>query len=272
MADEPDDDDQERGPEVDGESETPKPGPLIPRMGERCLIAGHTGSGKTQLLIWVTERLEGSPAIIYDTKIEPKFEQLPFSTVAETQAEVNAAIDKAEFDYIIFRPPVRFLANPAALDDLLMYHYENYRGFPCIIDELLTFHINRHAGAGLIAILTRGRSRAITTVMCTQRPSGFDRFAITEAQTVFAFRLTDYQDRKRLGDVVPNFEDLALPPEYSFYFYRIGNDAPILYDPIPIEQDVDPGYTDDAQPGDEDPEEMADQSGAADTVRKHVFF
>lgn len=242
-----------------------KPGPLIPKTGERALVAGQTGSGKTMLMAWLTERLEDSPAIIMDTKEEMKYSTLPYSVTVETQNDVNAAIDSGEYDYIIFRPPVRFLADPALLDELLYYHYENYRGLPIVIDELYSWHIRRMAGPGLIALLTRGRSRGITTLMGTQRPSGFDRFAITESQRVYAFRFSDYQDRKRLGDVIPNFEDLDLPPKFGFYFYEVGADNPILYAPIPIEQDVDPGYTD-------LPAEHATEPGAGEVAARRAAF
>lgn len=219
-------------------------GGFIPQSGERALIVGQTGSGKTAFATWLIMRIPIAPIILYDTKEEEKFPKLSNSIIVESMDGVKKHYDDPQVDYIVLRPPVEMLSKPTELDDYLMYHYTHFRHSVAYIDEAYTFHNHGRAGPGLVALFTRGRSRGITTIISTQRPVMVSRFAITEAQKVYAFRLGDKQDRKRLGDVIPNFADLPLPPKHGFYYYESGEDSPELYKPIKLDAALDTGYTD----------------------------
>lgn len=217
---------------------------LIPQAGERALITGQTGSGKTGFAVWLLTRLEQSPVVIYDTKEEPKFSALKNSVIVESVGEVQEQIDKAEVDYIIFRPPVHYTADPAKLDALLIVHYHNWRNVACYIDEVYQFHNQGKAGNGLVGLLTRGRSRGITVIMSSQRPAWLSLFAITEAQRFYLFRMQYKPDRKKIAEVIPNFADLKAPPDFGFYFYRQGAETPTLYGPVKLEDGTEQGYID----------------------------
>lgn len=243
---------------------------FIPETGERALIVGQTGSGKTAFATWILVRVPIAPIIIYDTKDETKFPKLKGSIIVESKEGIKEHYDNPEIDYIIVRPPVEMLGKWEELDELLFYHYTHFRNTVCYIDELYSFHNNARAGKGLIALLTRGRSRGITTIMSTQRPAMISRFAITESQKVYAFRLGDKQDRKRLSDVIPNFDDLPLPPKHGFYFYESGEDAPELYKPIKLDAALNTGYVDEHSDSDDTPASDAIIHGT-NPGTKHVW-
>jgi hypothetical protein len=246
------------------ETGTDKPS-LIPQEGERALIVGQTGSGKTAFAAWLLRRLPGSPVIVYDTKEEDKFAALVPHRIVETVPEMIDAVDDETVDYVIVRPPVSALREPEALDEYLMVHYERFRKIAAYVDEAYTFHKNGQAGPGLIALMTRGRSRGITTLLSTQRPAWISRFCVTEAQRLYVFRLTDKADKKRIGDVVPEFADMPNPPKHGFYWYETGQDAPRLMQPVKLDPALNVGYTDKSL-------DTSEPGEPADSPRKRVWL
>lgn len=219
----------------------------LPQKGERALIVGATGSGKTGFSTFILQRLPNSPVVIYDTKADQKFPLLPFSTIVTDWKETLEQVHNPEVDYVIVRPDPRMMRDIPALDDLLWKHYEHLHGIPAYIDEVTQFHNKGQAEAGLISLLTRGRSRGITTILATQRPKGISRFALTEIQKAYLFNLTHQEDREYLENVVPNFSDLPKLERYGHYYYKVGEDAAIPYKPIKLDPRFDTGYIDETE-------------------------
>jgi hypothetical protein len=239
-------------------------GSFIPEQGERALLVGQTGSGKTAFAIFLVEHIPTAPIILYDTKGEPKFTKLPNSRVVSTQHECTEAVEDPSVDYVIFLPPAEIQGEPAKLDEFLWFHYQHYHGIVAYIDEARTFHRGYTAGRGLIAIMARGRSRGITCILSTQRPSRISRDLISEAQKLYVFRLADLQDRKRLDDVIPNFSKEPLPPKHGFYFFQSGDESPQLFEPIKLADQYNTGYVD-ASP---EPE----AGGEIEPASKHLWI
>lgn len=211
--------------------------------GERGLSLGRTGSGKTALNIFMIERMEDAPVVIYDTKGEPKFDKLPNSISAESTEDMMAAYESGENDYIIVRPPLHEVVDPAALDERLMYHHMNMFGVPAYVDELYMFHRNGQAGPGLTGLLTRGRSKRQTFLGSSQRPRRISLFNLTESDKYYIFRLRDRKDRQRINDIIDDFDTMQLPAKHHFWFFNQGEDKPLYYPPVPIDNRYDTGYT-----------------------------
>lgn len=217
---------------------------IIPEPGERALVVGQTGSGKSVFVIWLLQRIKRAPIYIYDTKDEPKFRMLPANVLVENMAEALKYKNDEKVDYVIVRPPVELMGEPKILDEMLWFHYLNLQQCPAYIDEAYTFQINGRAGKGLIALLTRGRSKGITTIISSQRPVRLDRFCITEAQKIYVLAISDKADKKRLDDIIPNFSDLPKPSKHGFYFFEVGMDNPVLFKAIELDRKFDTGYVD----------------------------
>lgn len=217
---------------------------IVPKHGERALIIGQTGSGKTAFARFLLTRMPGS--IIYDTKHEPKFNRLSKKVVKTVAEAMEAFREDDKLEYVIVRPPVAVSFEPKLLDEMLMEHYETARNVTAYLDEVYQFHLGGKAGSGLLALLTRGRSRGITTVMSTQRPMWLSRFCLTEAQRFYIFNLVDKRDWKTISEIVPGSEKLAKLPRYHFYYYDYDLDRPVLYAPVPFDREGE-GYTDEPQ-------------------------
>lgn len=211
---------------------------LIPQYGEHALILGRTGSGKTAFARWLLSFLPGT--IIYDTKGEKKFNTLTKVVVSNVKQAMEAIRDE---DYVIVRPPVEMVVDPMGLDQLLYHHYQTGENVNAYIDEAYQFHRNGQAGPGLVSLLTRGRSRGISTIAASQRPAWVSRFLVSEVQKFYVFALTDKQDHKRLEEVITGYEP-AKQNNYHFSYFDHSLETPILFTPIPFEGAE--GYTDTA--------------------------
>ena len=220
------------------------PPDIIPAEGERGFIVGQTGSGKTVFAIWLLMRIKQSPIFIYDTKEEPKFDALTPNVVVTTIEEMDAAYANMEIDYVIVRPPIETTSDPMALDALLLHHYVNYRNSLADIDEAYMFHKGGRNGPGLLALMTRGRSRGITTICSTQRPAWISKFLMSEAQKFYAFFLLLDDDKKRIAGIIPGFDELPDPPKHGFYFFESGKREHTKYGAVRLDRALDMGYTD----------------------------
>lgn len=220
---------------------------LIPERGERSLIVGQTGQGKTGLATWLLKRIERAPIIIYDTKHENKFLNLPASRFVTSFADVLEDLKEGTSDYIVFRPPSDVLDDPQELDEYLYRHYMDLPGVDLYVDEAKQFHTSTgRPFKGVQNIQERGRSRGITAIWSTQRPKMISNSIITEAQKIFIMYLPFEQDHKKLQELVPGFKDVPMlkPETYQFYFANQRKGTCELFNPVKLDKGIDSGYTD----------------------------
>lgn len=210
---------------------------IVPAVGERALIVGQTGCGKTAFACWLLAYCRDG--VIYDTKIEPKFAALPGARVVDSWADVRKVWKKdKDVRFVVFRPPVSDVIDPDKLDHYLLRHYEEMRQTTAYIDEAYQFHNQGRCGPGLQSLLTRGRSRGITTIMSSQRPKWLSLFCLTESQRFYIFRLVDRNDRKRFADIIPGFDADADVPRHYFRYCDFDLPAPVLFSPVPLDKSI----------------------------------
>lgn len=228
---------------------------ILPQPGQRALIVGMTGSGKTSLACTLLQRLSDVP-VIYDTKIEPKFLQLSRAVQVHSPGElfdryhdnINVNDDGEEstiHDYFVVVPDANELRDPQAMDERwLLHHYEHLQGVPAYVDEIVQWHARATPGDGLLNLLQRGRSKGITLIMSTQRPRFISRSCFSEADLHYDLFLLDRDDRRRVAEIVPDFDIEQPVPKYYFRHYRAGDEHSTLFSPLPLDKSLDNGYTD----------------------------
>ena len=220
---------------------------LVLQPGERGLIVGNTGSGKTQMLIAQVRHFARSPVYILDSKEDDGIRNLLREAGDEHGATLSRGLGEFEKflklkkkpDYVRIIPPASELNNPDQLDEYMQLVYQKGQSCLFCIDEAYQVHTRGQAGDGIISLLTRGRSKGISLLACTQRPAWLARFFLTESQKFWVYRLQDIQDRKRLAEAIPYPRDLVLD-KYSFFYYKSGDASGKTYGPIPLS--YDPGY------------------------------
>lgn len=218
------------------------------KRGERGLLVGKTGSGKTQNGLFHIQNTPLWPRLIFDTKIEDAFFSLP---QGDETLEVVQGLDKFISyanstkrqdmpDYLLIRPTAQEFVDPEMLDEYMGVIYAKFGACFNFIDEVGNLHKNGRALPHLMNVLCRGRSRGKTTLMGTQRPAFISRSCLTESDRFYIHQLTDLKDRVRLADVVPDFDKMPKPPKYHFWhFAHADHEQCELYKPVP-ELKVDP--------------------------------
>lgn len=215
---------------------------LLLESGQRGFISGKTGSGKTSGALFHLRETEIYPKIIFDTKIDDNFYKAAHAgerivTVENFEEFLKwAKTPRKDLpEILLVRPDVNEVNNVHALDKYSQLAYDAFGKCFVYFDELYNWHEQSRAGAGLIGLLTRGRSKGKTLLMGSQRPSWVSRFCITEAEKFFIYKLNDLRDRKVFDNIIENFSDLSPPPNYQFYFWESGSDdAPLLFKPVPM--------------------------------------
>lgn len=215
--------------------------------GQRAAIIGSTGSGKTQMLMAQMRGYPYAPIYIMDTKGDESLLNFVESqgdnakTISSIDALVKESKRKTGPDYIHIAPTKQEVSEPQLLDDYLSAIYDLNK--PCLIavDEIYQVNVGINGGPGLNGLLTRGRSKGMTVISCSQRPAWMSKFVITESQLFIIYRLNnpeDYEKIRKMGIPFPKNKELD---KYYFYVYKSGEREGFFYEPLELKNN--PGYT-----------------------------
>ncbi len=190
-------------------------------LGERICVVGKSGSGKTNLCLWLCQNAPSRPVVIFNTKHDPSYRKLLPPGRKGITKDLPGRV-KPDQEFVLIEPESDVITDPMALDDMLM-RLSDSKDLVILIDESYMFHSNGQAGPGLVGLLTRGRSRGLTTICGTQRPAWVSRFVFSEATKGFFLNLSTADDRKKIEGYT-GIEPEDLPKQkYDILFYDLEN-------------------------------------------------
>jgi GTPase SAR1 family protein len=184
--------------------------------GQKGFIVGPNGSGKTVLaevlINWKprNEKNKINRLCIIDPKGEFPLHGLP---VYSSPGEVR--LYKPE--RFVYRPTKKNFDDLSAYDDLYGWLYDRKR-FQIYTDEVLAIcTVGGSAVRNFNLCMQLGRSRGLTMLNTTQRPSRIPLNLLSEATKFFAFSLVLKNDVKRVQEVMPEYTP-DIPKRYAFWY------------------------------------------------------
>ncbi len=197
--------------------------------GQRALVAGRTGCGKSTLARWLLKRSPGHWFIL-NPKHTSAYDKLPNVKIVtgENVGELGRYIKKHKFVVIN-----TVSSDHKYLDELVNYIHLTYENVGLCVDELYTLHNHGVAGMGLLAWLTRGRELKQSFLGLTQRPAWLSQFLFSETDYICEMELLMLKDRKRMYDMTEKDIFYEKQPAHYWVWYDIRADTVRRFGPVP---------------------------------------
>lgn len=196
----------------------------LPTINQRTLVAGRTGSGKTQLSAWLLSKapLDRMPYVIIDYK-------------RDALLNSSTRIKRIGYSDIPDRPGLYIMhpepSHDAAVDDWLRRVWRK-GNIGLYFDEVYQVpHTPPYKSFNVICM--QGRSLNIPAIFSTQRPAWISRYALSEADHYSIFHLNDVKDRQRIGSFLPEGALEDRQPEFHSIWYDVKGDGLYRLQPVP---------------------------------------
>lgn len=198
--------------------------------GERTVVAGRTGSGKSVLGAHLLAHNSRQSWVILDPKATGAYKNLPDARIVRglELKPILRSLEKTR--YTIIRPHVADDAEKQ--DEFVKQLHGCVRNVGLCIDELYSIHKNGKAGVGLTAWMTRGRELKQSFLGLTQRPRWVSRFVFSESTFACAMDLALAEDRKALRDSTGCDDFSERVRDHQVLVYDVGKDRATLCSPV----------------------------------------
>lgn len=201
--------------------------------GQRGIISGRTGSGKSVLAGWFLSR-SSQHWIVFNPKHTAAYRHLDDAIMFRKfdAKGLLRKIRKHKFVVLNFRGEE---ASAEFMDAVLLWLHEHVKNVGVAVDELYTMHgASGRAGEGLIGWLTRGRELKQSFLGLTQRPAWISRFLFSEADFIGSMDLVLEDDRKRLVTETGSGEFNIRLPGHRWLWYNVADDEIAKFGPVPV--------------------------------------
>lgn len=189
---------------------------MIPHPGERCVIIGKTGSGKTTLARFLCNYR--THVVALDSKGTLRWDGFKvYATLRELQ--------RAREPKLIYRPTIYEMRDAAILDAFFEWVFRRQHT-TLYVDELAAIGDVGEYPLHFGACLTRGRELGVETWVSTQRPCDIPQIVLSESEHAYVFRLRLPQDQRRAADVVGVNPLLVAGLPHKEFFYAAAAGEP----------------------------------------------
>lgn len=197
----------------------------LPKYDKRTAIIGSTGSGKTQLAVWLlsTRDFTYRPWVIFDFKGDELIGMI--ERLGAQEISIYGEVPKKPGIYIVRPIPER---DDKAVQEFLwkIWAQENVGVY---VDE---GYMLGQRNPALNACLTQGRSKHIEMMILSQRPVWMSKFVFSEANFFAVMNLTLADDRKFVSGYVGG-EKIDLLPRYHSLWYEADAQKGAILKPVP---------------------------------------
>lgn len=180
---------------------------------DRGAIVGQTGTGKSFLakrLLPKTGRLA-----IIDPKRTFAYPEMIFDTAK--------SIWRAKPDRFIFRPKPQNLGDLHEMSEVYRYCFE--KGNITVYTDDVAGIVPRMVPPHFLQVCYQmGREKKVRCLAGFQRPVSLPIFMMSEAQKVYAFKVTKKDDIKTIEEYCPGYAAAGFETRHDFYFYSAYSD------------------------------------------------
>lgn len=166
------------------------------RKNERSSFLGCSGSGKTTLAEKVMSIYEYS--VVLDTKhdLDWKGYAIYYDLNKLIQAAQNPKTIETRF---LYRPERGFERDASYELQTLLFEWIWHRKHTAVyIDEATQISTSTQICPSLFDLVTRGRSRGISILSGSQRPSGLKQELLSESENIYCFLLRQPADKEKV--------------------------------------------------------------------------
>jgi energy-coupling factor transporter ATP-binding protein EcfA2 len=193
---------------------------LAPRSGERAVMLGQTGCGKSYFMRSLLGAYIGRRQVfVVDTKHDPIWSRLKGARYVATLG----GLQRAKFPHVplvVWRPSGLEANNFDTFDAFYAWIYARGNSVIFVDEVAQTVPGITNYGAGFADVITRGRVRGIIAFFGSQRPVMVPRIVYSESTKFFTFFVSDRRDRTTIAAFTNEALSQPVPDQHGFWFYN----------------------------------------------------